>query len=391
VRSLLTLTASDLRRRVRDKSVILFAVVVPLALMGVFNLVFGDTDEVQLTPITVAVSTPQDDPLAEAVSAVLEGIGDDGAGFDVTVLDLSAPDVAAAVENGQAGLGLVVPEGFGSSVMDGSGATVEVTEGRSSLESAVVLSALDGALDSLHSEAVAAQAALGAGMPPDVAAQVAREVSTAGPVYSLVPGEAATEQLDPVSALVAGQTGLFLLFTVSFGVLGLIEERQNGTLARLRSMPMPGGTVVAAKALVSVVLGLISATILLVSGGRMFGVGFGAPVPVAVVVVSAVLASTSVMFLVVRVARTSEQATVAASIVAFLLGIMGGAFMPISAPGPLGVLLDLNPVAAFMRGLGITAGGGGLVDIVAPVAIMLGFAVVMIVLSRVVPDRGVTA
>ena len=37
----------------------------------------------------------------------------------------------------------------------------------------------------------------------------------------------------------AGQAGLFLLFTVGFGVTGLLAEREPGTLARLRSMPMP--------------------------------------------------------------------------------------------------------------------------------------------------------
>ena len=44
-----------------------------------------------------------------------------------------------------------------------------------------------------------------------------------------------------------------------------------------------------------------------------------------------------------------------------------------------------------MRGLGITSGGGGLADILVPVAIMLGFAAVMVALSRIVPDRGVAS
>jgi ABC-2 type transport system permease protein len=52
-------------------------------------------------------------------------------------------------------------------------------------------------------------------------------------------------------------------------------------------------------------------------------------------------------------------------------------------------VLDLNPVAALLRGLGTTSGGGGVADIGIPVAIMLGFAVVMLLASRLVPDRGV--
>lgn len=391
MRRLLTLTLSDLRQRIRDRSVILFALVVPLALMGVFNLVFGTAQELELEPITVAVATPAGDPLATVVTDALSGLDEDDAGFTVTLLDLPAGDVSAAVTDGRAGLGVVAPEGFGAAVMSGQGATLEVTEGTTTLESGVVLAVLDGVLTRLQSQAVATQAAAAGGLAADQLDEIAREAASGGPTFTLVPGAAAAEQLSPPAALVAGQTGLFLLFTVSFGVLGLIEERQNGTLARLRSMPMPAWLIVAAKALVSVILGIVATTVLLLAGGQMFDVGFGAPVAVAVLVLSVVLAATSVMFLVVRVARTAEQAGVAASIVALVLGIAGGAFMPVSASGPAGTLLDLNPVAAFMRGLGITAGGGGLADIGVPVAIMLGFAVAMVALSRLVPDRGVIA
>jgi ABC-2 type transport system permease protein len=94
------------------------------------------------------------------------------------------------------------------------------------------------------------------------------------------------------------------------------------------------------------------------------------------------------MFLIVRVARTSEQASIATSIVALVLGIGGGAFFPVSATGLLSRVIDLNPVAALLRGLGTTSGGGGLADIGVPVAIMLGFGALMLAASRLVPDRG---
>ncbi|WP_226963650.1 ABC transporter permease [Nostocoides sp. F2B08] len=388
---LLTMTLSDLRQRIRDKSVLLFAFVVPLALMGVFNLIFGTSQDLDLQPVTVAVSTPADDPLASVVPDVLDGLDETDGGVAVTVLELPSDEVSEAVDDGRAALGIEVPAGFGAAVSEGEDVAVTVSEGESSVETAIALSVVDGALARLHAQSVTVGAAAAAGVPPDELEAVAAEVASGGPAFTVVPGEAATQQLSPAAALVAGQTGLFLLFTVSFGVLGLIEERQNGTLARLRSMPMASWLIVAAKALVSFVLGIVATTVLLTVGGAMFDVDFGSPVPVGVIVVSVVLAATSVMFLVVRVARTAEQASVAASIVALVLGIGGGAFTPISASGALGTLLDLNPIAAFMRGLGITSGGGGLTDITVPVMIMLGFAVVMVVLSRVIPDRGVVS
>ena len=127
---------------------------------------------------------------------------------------------------------------------------------------------------------------------------------------------------------------------------------------------------------------------LLTAGSVLFDVSFGSPVVVAVLVLCAVAAATSLMFIIARVARTAEQAGIAQSILAIVLGMAGGAFFPIAGTGLAGRLLDLNPVAAFTRGLGISSGGGGLSDIGVPVAILLGFAVVALLVSRLVPDRG---
>ena len=56
----------------------------------------------------------------------------------------------------------------------------------------------------------------------------------------------------------------------------------------------------------------------------------------------------------------------AQSILAMVLGIAGGAFFPVQGTGLAATLLDLNPIGAFIRGLGISAGE---------------------VLSRFLPDR----
>ncbi|NLG22984.1 MAG: ABC transporter permease, partial [Actinomycetales bacterium] len=131
--------------------------------------------------------------------------------------------------------------------------------------------------------------------------------------------------------------------------------------------------------------------ILLTVGGRLFDVDFGSPLPIGVLIVSAVIATTSLTFIVIKLAKTSEQASIIQTILAMVLGIAGGAFFPMSGGGVLGTILDLNPVAAMIRGLGITSGGGGLADILTPVLIMLGFAAVAMLIARVVPDRGAMA
>jgi ABC-2 type transport system permease protein len=385
MRQLWTMTASDLRQRVRDKSVIIFGLVVPLALMFVFNLTIGSTNDIALKPLTIAASVPADDALAATLVTALTQVDS----FAITVDKVSADEAGARVRSAKAQLAVVVPDGFGDAVRQGRPAVIDVTEGDGSgIETAIALSVMQGVLDHLSASAVVVNAGLQAGVAHDRLGALAEQAATATPTVRLTEGKASTEQLGTSGALVAGQAGLFLLFTVGFGVLGLVAEREQGTMARLRSMPMRPGLIVAAKGLVSYILGVVATSVLLTVGSMFFDVSFGSPIAVAALVLCAVAAATSLMFIIARVARTAEQASIAQSILALVLGVAGGAFFPLAATGLAGRLLDLNPIAAFTRGLGVTAGGGGLADIGVPVAIMLGFAVIGLALSRLVPDRG---
>src|SRR5699024_7635558 len=71
VRALLTMTAVDLRRRLRDKYVLIFSLAVPLALMTVLNLLLGGATEGELEPVDLAVSAPEHDELAEVLVLTL--------------------------------------------------------------------------------------------------------------------------------------------------------------------------------------------------------------------------------------------------------------------------------------------------------------------------------
>lgn len=382
--ALLTMTASDLRQRIRDRSVIIFALVVPLALMFVFNLVFGNATDSRLQPTTVAISAPADDPLAPTFATVLGQIEI----VDITVEQTSEVDARARAEDGSVDVGLIIPEGFANAVTSGAGIDIVAVESDTAgLEGQIVLSIVASLITQFNDGAVAATAGFEFGIPPAQLAQVAEEAAAAGPAMTVSPGTLSAEQLSPSASTVAGQAGLFLLFTVGFGVLGLISEKEQGTYARLCSMPMNPGMIVAAKALVSFILGVVATAVLLATGALLFDVSFGSVLVVGVLIAAVVTASTSLMFIVAKLARTAEQAGVAQSILAISLGMAGGAFFPITGTGALGTILDLNPIAAFTRGLGISANGGGLADISGPLSIMLGFAVVTFVVTAAMPDR----
>ncbi|PSL08345.1 ABC-2 type transport system permease protein [Haloactinopolyspora alba] len=385
MRQLFMIVGFDLRQRIRDRSVLLFGLVVPLALMGVLNLLFSGLDEsTELQPVTVAASVPADDPLASAITGALQGIG----AMDVTVREVPADEVRDRTADGDATLGITVPEGFTPALTSGEQTRVQIVEGDGGgLESDVLISVTRGTVDRLTAGAEATAAGRAQGLPPDELARIAREAAAVGDRIALAEGRAADHQLTSRGTLVAGQAGLFLLFTVGFGVLGLLAEREQGTMARLQSMPMRPSTVVAAKALTGFLLGVFATSFLLTVGSMLFGVDFGDVFSVAVLVVGVVAAATSLTFVVARIARTAEQANVVQSIIAVVLGMAGGAFFPIPASGWAATIIDLNPIAAFIAGLGITSGGGDVADLGTPLLIMVGFGATCLLVSRLIPDR----
>src|SRR5690625_795830 len=291
------MVAADLRQRVRDRSVLVFGILVPIALMFVLDLVFGEMEQVELGAVTVAASADRDDELAQALVGVLTEVE----GLTVTVEEVAAEEVQGRAEAGDAQLGIVVPDGFGAAVTAGQGATVDVVEGDGAgLETDILISVVHGVADRMTAGTVAAAAGTQLGLGPDELGQIGQQVAQAAPAVTTVEGRTASEQLDPGATMVAGQASLFLLFTVGFGVLALISEREQGTLARLRSMPMRPGLIVAAKAVSSYVLGVLATLVLLVAGAVFFDVGFGSARNVAVLVLGGVAAAPSLSFIVCR-------------------------------------------------------------------------------------------
>jgi ABC-2 type transport system permease protein len=187
---------------------------------------------------------------------------------------------------------------------------------------------------------------------------------------------AQTRELDQKSFFAAGMAVFFLFFTVQFGVTSLLEERNDGTLARLLAAPVSRASILGGKLLTSFLLGIISMTVLVVATTVLFGAAWGNPFGVAVLIVTAIMAATGIMALIATLSRNAEQAANWQSVTAVILGLIGGTFFPVSqAPGILSRLTFVAPQAWFLRGLGDLR-GAGVPAVWTPALAMLAFAAV---------------
>jgi ABC-2 type transport system permease protein len=371
----LVILGKDARLRLRDRSVVLFAVVVPLGLSFVLSLVFP---EQQALTLTAAVVDEDGGPVADGfVTGVVPALTDDG-----VLVPVDVPDRAAgrqALLDGTVDAVWLLPPGFSEAVQAGDGGTIEVLVNPDRALSAEIARGVAEAY-ATQVDAVAlsvATAVVAGGGQPDAALvdEVAAAAGGAEPVVDLGSLVAEDRQLDGISYLAAGMAAFFVFFTVQFGVTGLLEERAQGTMPRLLAAPIHPAAIQVGKALGAFLLGLVSMAVLAVGSALLLGASWGPTIGVAVLIVALVTAATGVMAFVGSFARTAEQAGNLQSIVAVTLGMLGGVFFPVGG-GLMGLLSAVSPHAWFLRGLGDQVASGQWTSVLPAAAAIAAFGLV---------------
>ena len=380
MRATLLICGKDLKARLRDRSALLIGIVVPLGLAFIFNAIFGGISGNSKAIVLGVVNADRGAASARFVSDVLGAVGRSG-----LIAIRREPTVARAralAANGTLDAVIIIPAGFSARVASQRPAAMQVIGNVDAPISAeVARSIADSYAADLNrvrlsvATVLAAGGGPGAASPGRIQALTARAAAAAAPV-AVADVSAKSKQLDQKSFFAAGMAVFFLFFTVQFGVTSLLEERNDGTLARLAAAPISRGSILAAKLLTSFMLGVISMFVLVVATSLLFGASWGNPLGVAVLVVAAILAATGIMALIATFAKNAEQAGNWQAVVAVVLGLLGGTFFPVSlAPGILSRLTYAAPQAWFMRGLGDLR-GGSLSVVWVPALAMLAFAAV---------------
>jgi ABC-type multidrug transport system permease subunit len=141
----------------------------------------------------------------------------------------------------------------------------------------------------------------------------------------------ASRQPNTFDQNVPGFSITFLLLGVLLGVsLGFLDERDWGTLERLRTTPAPWAAVVLAKLLARAAVGMGQMLLLLVVGRAVFGVSLG-PQPVALLLPTTgiVLAGTSFGLVIAALIQSREAVLPVGSIVILTMAAVGGCWWPI--------------------------------------------------------------
>jgi len=341
----------NIRRAVGQPRVLLVALLLPVLLILVTGLVGG------------RVRAP--------VGVLLEGRGPADARL-VTLLGRSGA-LSVDVEPNRNALtddilrnrtvaGLVVPPGFGAPGQNGA-LTVGFVSQSSQSEAVIARTGVTGVLNVLAAEQLAGDAA-------DRNAPARLTNLAIGSVHAASP-------LSAYSYIGPGDTVLFMGLTLLILSSSLVESRRLGMLRRVLAAPVRTTSVIVGQLGGLVVMGIVQALGLLALGRIFFGVHWGDPVGVALVVVCLAFAFAGVSTLLGTVARSYEQAIAAAIVLGIAGGMLGGSLWSLDNVGT--VMRDVGhatPQAWAMDGfVSLVYDHSGTAGVIGDAAALIGFAV----------------
>lgn len=378
MRGALTIAGKDLRLQLRNNTLLLFGIVLPLGLAALFGTVLDDPGA-GLRARYVVADEDHGPAATTFVDDVLGAVTAEST-FDVTRVDAGA-EATRLVDDGAADAAFIVPAGFSADVAAGRTATLRVVGAADAPIAAYVAGEIaESYATAVRGGQLAVAVTVAGGGRVDDPAGLAARARAAPPPLAVASGTAADRALGSRTFYPAGMAVFFLFFVAMLAVSTILAERATGTMPRLLAAPVGRTTILVGKLLGGVGVGLVAMTVLVVASTLLLGASWGPPLGVAALVAALVLAATSLMALVATAARTTEQATSWMSTLAVLLGMFGGTFAPLARVGDLAVLSYLTPHHWFLRGLADLAGADPWAALV-PVAVLLGLAAVAATLT----------
>ncbi|MEI2643107.1 MAG: ABC transporter permease [Candidatus Nanopelagicales bacterium] len=357
------------RRSLRDRSILIMALVAPIAIAVVVGAAFGGGASVSAT---IGVANEDRSDISAQIAQSLTNAGGDGIAF-ATVSEPAQID--ALLDAGTYDAVLVLPAGLGDAVLTGDAADLQVV-GRAAepLATSIAQSVAQGVAANLQTARVTAAAATTAGLP-DVGAAVQKAVETQSPIA--VDQGQVQGTFSVMAYFAPGMAMLFLFFVIGEGARSIVAERREGTLQRILAGPVSPSAVLLGKTAHVMIVGVVSMSVVWLITWLAFGASWGDPLGVFLVIVAAVAAIAGISLFITGIARTENQADALTTMVALLFAILGGTFF-YGAAGPLVTMQKFTPngqaLAAFVE---LSAAQATVVEIAPRILLLLGIGIGM--------------
>jgi ABC-2 type transport system permease protein len=372
-RSVLAPTRVIARQLARDRSSLVFLVVLPIAIITIIGTVWGGADVLRL-----GVAAPADDPMAAAVVDDLEG----AEGIEVVRYD-DLEEVRAAVRRAVVSQGIVIDDGFGAALRRGDPAAVRYVVNPTSSDWFTVRATVDGVVQQLGVRATAARVVadlVGGGVEERLAQvdELAREASLAVVVTDV--GEGRVRDLSDFTVIASQQLVLFVFVNSLGAATALVIARRSGVLRRAFASRTSLRVLLVGVMLAWLAVALAESVLIIAVGAIVFGVEWGDPLAAGVLVLLYAAVGAGAGLMLGTAGRNEDRVAAIGPATGMVLGALGGCMMPLELfPPPMLAVAHLTPhywaVTAWHE---LVLDGEGLAGITPELVVLSLFALVLV-------------
>jgi ABC-2 type transport system permease protein len=385
---ILDIAQKDLLQILRDRKTFLFLLIMPVAFTLFFAIAFGGTSQ-GAADDRLPVGLLDQDPSALSGELVKVLAGSTVVRLDQTSERTSA-DLDKLVADEQLAAAIVIPAGYGQSILDGSPLKLTVIADPSRVATSSIqneiLVAVQRLTNAVRIAQIAARSAGSSAFDPALAAALAAWENP--PIrLDLTAGAAAKVQDVNAASAAHSSPGMMLQFAIAGLITAatiLVTERRSRSLQRLLTTATSRMHILLGHSLAMFALILGQFMILMLFGQIFLHVDY-LRIPAATFLVAAAAAACiSALGLLIGVfAKSEEQTTVLVIIPMFVLSGLGGAWMPLEYTGAaFQTIGHASPIAWAMDGFeNIVARGLGFDSVLIPAAVLSGYALLFFALA----------
>ena len=421
---ILDIAFKDLTHSFRSAFAIGMMVVAPLMLTGLIYFAFGSmsSGEVSMTAIKVGVvnadrlpdNTVLNAPIGEDIRSMF---------FDESVESwIEASDYAdeasvrAAVDKQEIGVAVIIPQNFTERYLSGEKdvQVLIVSDPTLSIGPAVVEDMVTMMVDAVAGGGIAIQTIMerlqANGSQPDTA-QIPLWVERYGNWYRdfqralfhnpdkaalvfVAPSAGETETADPLAKMMgltmAGQMIFFAFFTGGNSMMSILQEHEEGTLARLFTTPTDRTRILMGKFVAVFITVLLQGVVLMIAGRLAFGVQWGKPISIALALTAQVFAAVGLGVLLISFVKSTKQGGPVLGGGLTALGMLGGLFtanMPNALPEAMNMIANFTPQGWVLKGWRMALDGSAAGDLLIPFIVTVVMGIVMFVVGAMMFKR----
>jgi len=411
---ILDIAFKDLTRSFRSVFAIGMMVVAPLLLTGLIYFAFGgmSSGDVSMTPIKVGVvnadQLPADSILETALGENIRSMFfDQSVQSWITASDY-ADEVSArdALNKQEIGIAVVIPQNFTERYLSGDKdvQVLIVNDPTLSIGPAVVQDMVTMMVDGVAGGGIAYETIMERiqvnGIQPEPEqtpiwierytnwyANFQRDLfhNPDKAAYVIVaPSAGDTETANPIQKIMgltmAGQMIFFAFFSSAFSMMSILQESEEGTLARLFTTPTNRTFILTGKFLAVFFTVVLQGVVLMLAGHYVFGINWGEPVGVALALTGQVIAATGLGVLLISLVKSTRQGGPVLGGGLTALGMLGGLFtanIPNAMPEAMNMIANFIPQGWVLKTWRMVLDGQPVGDLLIPFAVMLGMGIVM--------------